>query len=162
MLKCIVIYFSEEMGYNVIMRLELAKEVLKKEISGVSYFDALKDSFERASSNHAVAVSDILDARVGSATKEQKDILERLMNFLSTKAAEIASFSFDFPWSSKYWPLSELHLKIIRNGCLDEDGNDLEVFISPKIVKVRHYKETKAFSIQFSSEILIEAKKYFN
>lgn len=145
------------------MRLELAKEVLKKEISGVSYFNALKDSFERATSHHAVAVSDIfLDARVGSATKEQKDTLERLMNFLSTKAAEIASFSFDFPWSSKYWPLSELLLKIRRNGCLDEDGNDLEVFISPKIVKVRHYKETKAFSIQSSSEILAEAKKYFN
>ena len=46
MLKYIVIYFSGEMGYNVIMRLELAKEVLKKEISGVSYFDALKDSSE--------------------------------------------------------------------------------------------------------------------
>jgi len=117
------------------MNIDIGEEVLKKEISGKSYYESLKSS--------ELVLSDEGSRNFGKITQSQSKVVDAVMEALLANKDNVHNITFSIPFSNAYWPLSEVRFTF----------NDVLVVVNPKRVKIAQQGIGKAITMptmQFS------------
>lgn len=114
------------------MKLDVAEETLKKEVSGKSFYESLKASAILAS-NHL----DESSANIGRITPEQSKVIDEIMESMLANREHMHSVEFGIPYSTTYWPLTEVYFYI----------NNVMVIVNPKAVKISQLHASKALTM---------------